>query len=82
MKEYYVWSDYGQWNNMWIVLAKNTKDAIQQVYDEYIFPMNEGIKKENKEDGFNYYRICRKDELHAKSLGSMHNEKGKIILLN
>lgn len=82
MKEYYVWSDYGQWNNMWIVLAKNAKDAIQQVYDEYIFPMNEGIKKDNKEYGFNYYRICRKDELYARSLEKLHKEDGKIILLN
>lgn len=73
MKEYYVWSDYGQWNNMWIVLAKNAKDAIQQVYDEYIVHFNKSIDRNNE------IKSCRRDELHARSLGSMHNEYGKVI---
>lgn len=82
LKDYLVTSDYGQWNNTWIVAAKNAKDAIQQVYEKYVIPMNEDIKRENKEANWNFYRICRKDELHARSLGSLHNEEGKIILVN
>lgn len=82
LKDYLVTSDYGQWNNIWIVAAKNAKDAIQQVYEKYVIPMNEDIKMENKEANWNFYRICMKDELHARSLGSLHNEEGKIILVN
>lgn len=82
LKEYLVTSDYGQWNNTWIVAAKNAKDAIQQVYDEYVKPMNEEIKQENKEAHWKFYRLCKKSELHARSLGSLHNEEGKIILVN
>ena len=48
MKDYLVTSDYGQWNNIWIVLAKDAKDAIEQVYQTHVVPMNEDIKRENK----------------------------------
>lgn len=82
MKDYLVTSDYGQWNNMWIVLAKDAKDAIEQVYQEYVVPMNEDIKRENKEAHFQHYRCCKKSELHAKSIGSLHNSDGKIICVN
>lgn len=78
MKEYLVTSDYGQWNNIWIVLAKNAKDAINQVWEEYIVPMNEELKMDNK-NSFSQWKLCYKNELHAKSLGSLHNEDGKII---
>lgn len=81
MKDYLVISDYGQYDNMWIVFAKDTKDAIQQVWEKYIVPMNEDIKKENKRDGWDYYRTCKKNELHAKSVCSLHNSDGKIIRL-
>lgn len=82
MKEYLVTSDYGQWNNMWIVSAKDAKDAINQVYETYIVPMNMEIKEENRRDGFPYYRCCKKSELHARSISSLHNEDGKIICIN
>lgn len=81
MKDYLVESDYGQYDNTWIVLAKDAKDAIQQVWDTYIVPMNEDIKEENKRDGWDYYRTCKKSELHAKSICSLHNVTGKIIKL-
>ena len=81
MKDYLVTSDYGEYDNVWIVFAKDAKDAIQQVWEEYIVPMNEGIKKENKRDNWDYYRTCKKSELHAKSIGSLHNAHGKIIAL-
>lgn len=82
LKDYLVTSDYGQWDNIFIVLAKDAKDAIEQVYQSYVIPMNEDIKRENKELGYNSYRICLKSELHAKSIGSLHNENGKIIRVN
>ena len=81
MKDYLVTSDYGQYDNMWIVFAKDAKDAIQQVWEKYIVPMNEDIKEENKRDGWDYYRTCKKSELCAKSIGSLHNSNGKIIRL-
>ncbi len=82
MKEYLVTSDYGQWNNIFIVMAKNGKDAIEQVYQSYVVPMNKDIKKENKEEGYTVYSICLKSELHAKSLGSLHNKNGRIVRIN
>lgn len=82
MKDYLVTSDYGQWDNTWIILAKNAKDAIEQVYQAYVIPSNEYCKSENKKVGYHMYRMCRKDELHARSIGSLHNEEGKIILVN
>lgn len=82
MKNYLITSDYGQWNNMWIVLAKNAKDAIEQVYHACIVPMNKEIKRENKKAHFQHYRCCRKDELHAKDIVRLHNSDGKIICIN
>lgn len=82
LKDYLVTSDYGQWNNIWIVLAKNAKNAIDQVYQSYVIPMNEDIKRENKKVGYNSMRACSKSELHARSIGSLHNEEGKIISVN
>ena len=82
MKDYLVTSDYGQWNNIWIVFAKDAKDAIEQVYQTYIVPMNEDMKTENEDAGYNLYRLCSKSELHAKSIGSLHNSEGKIICIN
>lgn len=58
------------------------KDAIEQIYQSYVVPMNEDIKRENKEVGYNSYRTCLKSELHARSLGSLHNEDVKIIRVN
>lgn len=51
MKEYLVTSDYGQWGNIFIVLAKDAKDAVEQVYQAYVVLMNEEIKRRNKEVG-------------------------------
>ena len=55
---------------------------IEQVYQSYVVPMNKDIKRKNKEAGYNSYRICLKSELHARSIGSLHNEDGKIIRAN
>lgn len=82
MKEYLVTSDYGDWNNMWIVAAKNARDAIDQVWQQHILPMNHGIKEDNKEYGYKAYRCCRRDELHAQSIESLHKKSGKIYCVN
>ena len=82
LKDYLVTSDYGQKDNIWVALAKNAKDAIDQVYQSYVIPMNENIKRENREAGYHSMRVCLKSELHAKSIGSLHSKEGKIILVN
>lgn len=82
MKDYLVTSDYGQLDNTWIVLAKDAKDAIEQVYQSYIIPLNEDVRIKNEEVEYKMMRKCFKNELHARSIGSLHNERGKIILVN
>lgn len=82
MKDYLVTTDYGQYNNIWIVLAKDSKDAINQVWDFYYKDMNEEIKEENKEVGYNMYKLITKNDVKARSLGSLHTEDGKIINVN
>lgn len=56
MKEYLVQAEWAYY----IVLAKDAKDAINQIYEKY-------------SDWYDKRRI------YAQSLGSLHNEKGKII---
>ena len=82
MKEYLVTTDYGQYNNKWIVLASDSKDAINQVWDFYYKDMNEGLIEENKEVGYNMYKPIAKSDIKARSLGSLHTEYGKIINVN
>lgn len=82
MKEYLVTTDYGQYTNKWIVLASDSKDAINQVWEFYYKGMNDGIDAENKEFGYNIYKKITKSEINARSLGSLHIESGKIINVN
>lgn len=82
MKEYLVTTDYGQWNNIWIVLASDSKDAINQVWEFYYKFMNKEIDVDNKEVGYNMYKPIAKSDIKARSLGSLHTEYGKIINVN
>lgn len=82
MKEYLVTTDYGQYNNKWIVLASDSKDAINQVWEFYYKDMNDGLKEENKEVGYNMYKLITKNDIKARSLGSLHTEDGNIINVN
>jgi len=82
MKEYLVTTNYGQYNNKWIVLASDSKDAINQVWEFYYKAMNDGLKEENKEVGHNMYKLITKNDIKARSLGSLHTEDGKIINVN
>ena len=82
MKEYLVTTGYGQYSNKWIVLATDSKDAINQVWEFYYKDMNDEIDVENKEFGYNMYKKITKSEIKARSLGSLHNENGKIINVN
>ena len=75
MKDYLVTVDHAQWNNTFIVSAKDAKDAIQQVWDIHFSWKAE----EDKEKGYTPYY---KKDLHARSLASLHNEEGKILVLN
>lgn len=82
MKDYLVTTDYGQYNNIWIVSAKDSKDAINQVWEHYYKDMNDELTEENKEVGYNMFKKITKSEIKARSLGSLHNEEGKIINVN
>lgn len=82
MKEYLVKTDYGQYNNIWIVLAKDAKDAINQVWEYYYDDMNMDILVENKKVGYEMYKLMSKSELSAKSLGSLHSKNGIVISIN
>ena len=82
MKEYLVTTDYGQYNNKWIVLASDSKDAINQVWEFYYKEMNEEIDVDNKEFGYDMYKKITKSEIKAKSLGNLHIGSGKIINVN
>ena len=82
MKEYLVTTDYGQYNNKWIVSASDSKDAINQVWEYHYKAMNDGLKEENKEVGYNMYRLITKNDIKARSLESLHTEYGKIINVN
>lgn len=81
MKEYLVTND-GDWDNIFIVSAKDAKDAINQVFEKHFEWQNEGLKKENKELGYYANHIFTKSDLSAKSIGSLHNRDGKIIRVN
>ena len=60
MKDYLV--THVESNKIFLVLAKDVKDAIQQVYEKY-------------------EEIFYKEDLKARSLGSLHNESGKVVIL-
>ncbi len=80
MKEYLVESNQGQWTNTWIVLAHNSKEAIQTVWDYVGFDSwNSRLKEENKRLGYQANAMFLKTEFTARSIGSLHNENGKVI---
>ena len=75
LKEYVVTVDGNQWNNLYIVSAKNAKDAVNTVWEsEFAWKV-----KQDREEG---YRPTAKYELHARSIGSYHNEEVRVICLN
>ena len=75
LKEYVVTVDGNQWNNLYIVSAKNAKDAVNTVWEsEFAWKV-----KQDREEG---YRPTAKYELRARSIGSYHNEEGRVICLN
>ena len=75
IEEYVVTVDGNQWNNLYIASAKNAKEAINIVWEsEFAWKV-----KEDREEG---YRPTAKYELHARSIGSLHNEEGRVICLN
>jgi len=74
LKEYVVTVDGNQWSNLYIASAKNAKEAVDIVWEkEFVWRV-----KTDREEG---YRPTAKYELHARSIGSLHNEEGRIICL-
>lgn len=82
MKEYLVTMDDASWDNTFVVSAKDSKDAINQVFDKCFKPQNESLREENKELGYYANHIFTKSDLTAKSIGGLHNRYGKIIRVN
>lgn len=74
--------DSADWYNIFIVSAKDAKDAINQVFNDYFKWQNPSLKKENKDFGEPINHIYTKSDLTAKSIGSLHNQSGKIIHVN
>lgn len=71
MKDYIVWVD--NTDDIYLVLAKNAKDAIEQIWEEVQVDNQVYIEKGR-------YPICKKD-ITARSTGSLHNEQGKVVML-
>lgn len=79
MKEYLVTTDNE--NLTFIVSAKNAKDAISQVWDTHMQWENSELQERNEELGYKRYRMYTKSDINARSLGSLHNEQGKILCI-
>ena len=82
MKEYLVSSSLTQYEHNWIVSAKDSKDAINIVFEKKIVPLNEILKQENELVCSLINTLIQKSNLSARSIGSLHNELGKIITLS
>lgn len=82
MKEYLVTMDRADWNNIFIVSAKDSKDAINQVFEGYFKWQNPSLKKENKDFGEPINHIYTKFDLRARSIESLHSEGEKIFRVN
>lgn len=74
LREYVVEVDSSR-DNIYLVSAKNAKEAINIVWEDVFKISNEW----DKEHGYNPFTKC---DLHAKSVGSLHNRDGKIVCLH
>lgn len=82
MKEYLVTMAVADWDNIFIVSAKDAKEAIKKVFENHFKHKNESLKRENKELGYYANHIYSKSDLKARSIGSLHNELGSVIVVN
>lgn len=82
MKEYLVTMDNADWDNIFIVSAKNSEEAIRYVFDKYFKYQNKNLREENKRMGYNGNHIFTKSDFIAKSIYSLHSKEGKIIHIN
>lgn len=87
MEEYIVFSDYGQWDNVFLVTANNNKDAIDKVWRNYYTALNKELKAKNIKDygsPCNEYgwKLATKREIRAISCKSLHKKNGVVSVLN
>lgn len=68
--------------NVFIVSAKEAKEAINKVFEKHFEQRNESLKRENDELGYYANHIYSKSDLQARSIGSLHNEQGSVIVVN
>lgn len=78
LKEYLVTTKD---NAIFIVSAKDAKDAIEYVYANHYARQNREWIDENRKIGFTMNKIFTKADFNARSLGSLHTENGRIICL-
>ena len=77
MKDYLV--SVGNFHSL--VLAKDAKDAINQVWEKEFVAKKKVSEEINALFGVKPNQLWDKSDLQARSLGSLHNEHGKIIKL-
>ena len=78
LKEYLVASTD---NKVFIVAAKDAKEAIDYVYNNHYARRNREWLKENAKIGFAMNRIYTKADFSARSIGSLHTEHGRMICI-
>jgi hypothetical protein len=78
LKEYLVTSSD---KKVFIVSAKDSKDAIEYVYNNYYAIPNRKFERENSSIGFPINKIFPKSDFKARSLGSMHTEYGRALCI-
>ena len=78
LKEYLVVSTD---KKVFIVSAKDSKDAIEYIYNNHYLKQNRKWIEENQKIGFAMNKIFTKADFNARSLGSLHNEMGRMICI-
>ena len=78
LKEYLVTSSD---KKIFIVSAKDAKDAIEYIYNTHYHKQNWKWSLENQEIGFPIYKIFPKSDFKAHSLESLHTEHGRALCI-
>lgn len=74
LKEYIVTSN-GDWNNIFLVSAYDSKDAVEKVFKKCFAWRTEADREEG------YKPVCR-SSLKAESVKRLHKRDGAVVTLN
>lgn len=72
---YIVTENTGDWNNLFVVKAKNKKEAIQKVFNNYFASKNNYAKE-------NGYALFLKKNMSAILLDKMYKNENGVLTLN